>query len=98
MNKNSIIDYSGYILFKVLGPLVRLPPKSFSLSIGRLLGDLFYLFDLKHRAIAYANIRTALGEKLTPSQIRRANRRFFQSFGQNIIEIFFIPLLDGNYI
>jgi len=98
MNRNSIIDYSGYILFKALGPLIRLLPKTLSLSIGRLLGDLFYVFDLKHRAIAYANIKTALGGRLTPSQIRKANRRFFQSFGQNIIEIFFIPLIDSNYI
>jgi KDO2-lipid IV(A) lauroyltransferase len=98
MNKDFIIDYSGFILFKVLGPLARLLPKTLSLFLGRLLGDLFYIFDLKHRAIAYANIKTALGEKLTPSQIRKVNRRFFQSFGQNIIEIFFIPLIDNNYI
>lgn len=98
MNRDFIIDYLGFILFKVLGPLVRVLPKPLSLSLGRLLGDLFYIFDLKHRAIAYANIKTALGERLTPSQIRKVNRCFFQNFGQNIIEISFIPLIDNNYI
>jgi KDO2-lipid IV(A) lauroyltransferase len=98
MNKNSIIDYSGYILLRVCGPLVRALPKYLSLFLGRVLGDLFYVLDLRHRAIAYANIKTALGDKLSPRQIRKLTRKFYRSFGQNFVEIFLIPLIDKRYI
>jgi len=93
-----LIDYSIFILFKVLGPLIRLLPQGVSFFIGRSLGDLAYLVDLKHRAIAYANIRTALGSKLSPSQIRGLVRKFYRSFGQNFIEIFYIPKFDKKYL
>jgi KDO2-lipid IV(A) lauroyltransferase len=98
MNKNSIIDYSGYILLKLAGPLVRILPKSLSLFLGRFLGDIFYVLDLKHRALAYAHIKTALGSKLSPVQIRKVTRKFYRSFGQNFMEIFFIPQIDSRYI
>ena len=93
-----MIDYSIFILFKTLGPLIRLLPLGVSFFIGRTLGDLVYLVDLKHRAIAYANIKTALGQELSPFQIRGLVRKFYRAFGQNIIEIFYIPKFDKKYL
>jgi KDO2-lipid IV(A) lauroyltransferase len=98
MWKNSIIDYLGFILLKALGPLIRLLPESLSLSFGRALGAIYYAFDLKHKAVSYSNIKKALGHKSEPSRIRRINRDFYRAFGQNIIEIFFIPKIDKKYI
>lgn len=98
MNKNSIIDYFGYILFKLFGPLIRCLPLGFVLFLGRRLGDLLYSFDLRHKAIAYANIKTAMGGELSPSQLLSLTKKFYRAFGQNIIEIFIIPLVNKDYI
>jgi len=66
--------------------------------LGRSLGVLFYYFDRKHRAIAYANIKTAFCAKLSPQELSRLTKEFYKSFGQNLIEIFLIPLVDEAYI
>jgi len=93
-----VIDYLGCILFRVFGFCVRCLPLSLSCFFGRRLGDLLYYFDIKHRAVAYANIKEAFGKNLDPGQLKRLTREFFRSFGQNLIEIFFIPVVDKRYI
>jgi KDO2-lipid IV(A) lauroyltransferase len=98
INKDSIIDCLGFILLKFLGPLVRFLPKGCALGLGKLCGEILYAFDLKHRAQVYANIKTALGDRLSPCRIRFLTRSFYQAFGQNLFEIFFIPLIDKDYI
>ncbi|HPL82887.1 MAG TPA: ELM1/GtrOC1 family putative glycosyltransferase [Candidatus Omnitrophota bacterium] len=93
-----LADYLGCILFKTLGPVLRILPVEISLFLGRRLGDCFYYFDLRHRARAYANIRSALGSGLTSDKLFRLTRSFYQSFGQSIIDVFIIPLVDRDYI
>jgi KDO2-lipid IV(A) lauroyltransferase len=66
--------------------------------LGARLGELFYYFDLKHKAIAYANIKTAFGAKLSPQKLSNLTKQFYRSFGQNLIEILLIPLADKAYI
>jgi len=97
-NKNSLTDYCAYILLKILGPLVRAMPLSLSFFAGRIMGDLCYLFDLKHRAIAYANLKIAFGGKFSPAKLRGIVRKFYRAFGQNIIEVFYIPEFDKKYL
>ena len=98
MDRNSIIDYSGYILIRLVGPLIRILPLNAGMLIGRRFGELFYYFDLKHKAIAYANIKTAFGAKLSPQELSNLTKDFYRSFGQNIIEILFLPLADKAYM
>ena len=66
--------------------------------MGGILGELVYYFDLKHKSIAYSNIKTALGAKLSPYELSKLTKKFYHRFGQNLIEIFFIPLVNGEYI
>lgn len=98
MNRNSIIDYSGCILIRLFGPLIRSLPLNVSLFLGARLGELFYYFDLKHKAIVYANIKTAFSTKLSPQELNNLVKEFYRSFGRNIIEMLFIPLVDKAYI
>ena len=98
MNKNSIIDYLGCILIRLFGPQIRILPLNVSLFLGARLGELFYYFDFKHKAIAYANIKTAFGAKLSPQELSNLVKEFYKAFGQNLIEILFIPLVDKAYI
>ncbi len=96
--KNFLTDYLAYILFKALGPLIRSLPLSFSFALGRRLGDALYYFDLKHKATAYANIKRAFGTSLTSGYLSCLTRDFYRTFGQSIIEVFLIPIIDRNYI
>ena len=96
--KDSIIDYCSYILFRLCGPIIRRLPLAASLSFGVRLGGLFYYFDTRRKPIAYANIKTVFGTKLSPFQISNLTKEFYRTFGQNLIEIFFIPLINKEYI
>ncbi len=96
--KDYAIDCLAYTVLKALGPLFRLLPPEECLKTGALLGDVFYVLDRGHRAKVYDNIRTALGERLSPEEIRRECRGFYRSYGQNLTELFLIPLIDGEYL
>ncbi len=98
MKKDSVIDYLSYILFRVFSSLFRLLPINIALCLGSFLGELAYLLDLKHRAIAYNNIKQATGGELLPCQLSRLTRDFYRSFGMNLIEMFFLPRLDREHI
>jgi len=97
MNKDSITDYLSYILFKALGFVIRNTPKRLGLFLGRRVGDILYCFDLKHKKIAYVNIKLAMGKGLSPCRLSNLTRKFYRSFVQNLFEIFYIPLLDKEY-
>ncbi|MDD5255589.1 MAG: ELM1/GtrOC1 family putative glycosyltransferase [Candidatus Omnitrophica bacterium] len=98
MKKDFVLDYAAYTLLKLLGPLIRLLPLCVALFFGRRLGDLLYCFDAKHRAISYANLRTAFSAEMSPLELKRVTRDFYRTFGQNLIEVFIIPRLDKKYI
>ncbi len=98
MSKDSIIDYFSCILLKIFGPVIRSLTPERALFLGRRLGDLFYYFDPKHKAIAYSNIKTAFGRQLSPSELSQLTKKFYRNFGQNLIEIFLIPLVNKEYL
>ncbi|MFH1269459.1 MAG: ELM1/GtrOC1 family putative glycosyltransferase [Candidatus Omnitrophota bacterium] len=98
MKKDSIIDYSGYILIRLIGPLIRSLPFGLTMFLGARLGELFYYLDRKHRAIAYANLKAAFVAKLSPRELNRLTKDFYRSFGQSLIEILLIPVVDAAYI
>jgi len=78
--------------------VIRALPLGFSLFLGRRLGELLYYFDLKHKAIAYANIKAALGDNLPLREVSRLTKKFYQAFGQNLMDIFLIPRVDKEYM
>lgn len=98
MKQNLIADYLSCILFRILSFFTAILPLSFSLFLGRRLGDLIYLFDRRHGAIAYANIRKTVADKFDCASSKRITRRAYQAFGQNIIEISFIPRINKLYL
>ncbi len=77
---------------------MRILPVEVSFFLGRRLGDCLYYFDLKHKARAYANIKAAMGGSLSSLVLSKLTREFYQSFGQSIIEVFLIPLVDKKYM
>lgn len=66
--------------------------------MGGTLGELFYYFDKKRKSIVYSNIKTAFRSQLSPYQISCLTKEFYRSFGQNLIEVLFTPLINKKYI
>jgi KDO2-lipid IV(A) lauroyltransferase len=77
---------------------MRILPGGLTLFLGKRLGDLFYYFDFKHKATTYANLKTAFGDRLSPLQLSSLAKEFYQTFGQNLLEVFLIPSIDKEYI
>ncbi len=98
MKQNLIADYLICILFRGLSFFTYFVPLNFSLFLGRRLGDIIYFFDRRHRAVAYANIRKTVADKLDCASSARITRKAYQAFGQNIIEISFIPRINKRYL
>jgi KDO2-lipid IV(A) lauroyltransferase len=98
MKQNLIADYLSCVLFKVSSFFTLLLPLNASLFLGRRLGDVIYFFDARHRAVAYANIRKAALSGSDFLSASRITRRAYQAFGQNLIEISFIPRINKKYL
>jgi len=98
MKQNLIADYLSCILFRTVSFFTSFLPLSFSLFLGRRLGDLIYLFDRKHRAVAYANIRRTVADRFDCASSYRITRKAYQAFGQNLIEISFIGRINKDYL
>ncbi|MFH1281333.1 MAG: ELM1/GtrOC1 family putative glycosyltransferase [Candidatus Omnitrophota bacterium] len=98
MKQNLIADYLSCILFRVVSFFTFFLPLNFSLFLGRRLGDLIYIFDRRHRMNAYANIKKTVSDNLDCASSARITRKSYQAFGQNLIEISFIPRINKQYL
>ena len=93
---NSTIEYLAYYSVRIFGFVVRHLPLRWALGVGRIIGGLGYYFDIRHRSLAYANLKVAFAKTKTPEDIRRITKTFFQNYGQNLIEIFRLPLFQSG--
>jgi KDO2-lipid IV(A) lauroyltransferase len=98
MRQNLIADYLSCILFRVGSFFTFLLPLNFSLFLGRRVGDLTYLLDRKHRAVAYVNIKKTVADSLDAASAAKIARKTYQAFGQNLFEISFIPRINKQYL
>ncbi|HNW39030.1 MAG TPA: ELM1/GtrOC1 family putative glycosyltransferase [Candidatus Omnitrophota bacterium] len=98
MKQNLIADYLSCILFRGVTLFTFFLPLNFSLFLGRRLGDLIYLFDRKHRAVAYANIKKTVADRSDCASSGRITRKTYQAFAQNLVEISFIPRINKKYL
>ncbi|MDP2980726.1 MAG: ELM1/GtrOC1 family putative glycosyltransferase [Candidatus Omnitrophota bacterium] len=97
MNKDSIIDFLGFITVKSFSVCLRRIPLRPSLWIGRRMGDVVYCVGLKRRMIAYANLKAAFPEK-SSGELKRINRAHFENLGMNIIELLKLPVMAKSYL
>jgi len=90
-------DYLVYITFRLIELPMRILPLRFVLFLGRRLGDIMYSLDLRHRSIAYSNIKQALDGGMPCRERKKLTRKFYRCFGQNIVEVFLIPRINKQY-
>ncbi len=96
MKENSFLESLVCLAVKFFGLFISLLPMSVALFIGRMLGRLAYLFDVKRRRVAYDNLRIAFADSKSPKDIKRILKRSFICFGENVIELFLIPRIVKN--
>jgi Kdo2-lipid IVA lauroyltransferase/acyltransferase len=82
-----------YYIVKTFGAFVRLLPVSWALGLGRLMGRCAYYFDVKHKSIVQANLKIAFADTKSPREIRKISKDLFKNYGQNLIELFRLPLM-----
>ena len=82
-----------FYLAKFFGLFIRPIPMGTALAFGRAIGILGYYLNAKHKTIAYSNIKIAFAKTKKPSEIKRIVRRVFENYGQNLIELFRLPLI-----
>lgn len=90
--KESII----YFVVKLFGAVIRLLPLRLALLIGKASGIIAYYIDLKHRTQAYANLKVAFAQEKSFHEIKGITKALFMNFGQNIVELVRMPLLNKN--
>lgn len=96
--KDSITDYLGFIVVKIIGFVVRILPLRLVVFLGALLGNLFYYLDPKHKSMAYSNIKSVMGPGLSLRQLKKLVKEFYRNFGKNIMDVFLLPRIDKKYL
>ncbi|MBU3911339.1 MAG: mitochondrial fission ELM1 family protein [Candidatus Omnitrophica bacterium] len=97
MNKDSIIDFLGFVAVKALAALFFCASPGFALWIGRRIGDIAYAVNIKRRSIAYANLKAAFPEKKS-RELKKINRAHFQNLVMSVVEFFKLPAIAKRYL
>ena len=81
-----------YNALMFLSRLIRLLPYGALLFLGRIFGNLYYIFIKKQRERAVAQMMPAL--KISESDARKLVRESFVNLARNMLEIFYMPNLN----
>jgi len=98
MKKNSLIDYLLYISIKLISKFLMILPGRLIIWLGGVIGNLGFYLDRKHRSVAYTNIKRAFADKKDPREINNILRASFCNFGQSLLELLRLPIVDSKYI
>jgi len=92
LSKESILFY----FVKVFAAIVQRLPLPVALWLGRVIGWLGYMLDHRHRSLAYANLKIAFAREKKTSEIKRILQKTFENYGQNLIELLRLPVIDPH--
>ena len=97
MNKDSIIDFLGFVLVKLFSAVLCCMPLGAVLWIGRRGGDLARLVNVKRRSIAYANLKSAFPEK-DSRVIKEILKSHYRNLGASVVELLKLPIMGKRYL
>ena len=75
--RSKTIDFTLYIVVRVVVELVRVLPLQVCTLLGRFCAYTAYLVDRRRRRIAEVNLRNAYGENLSEVQVQEIIRRSY---------------------
>lgn len=90
-------DRLELFVFRAAIGLFALLPRRLALRVGTILGDLFYLFDRRDRAIALTNLGIAFPDK-SPAERRALLRASVRNLGRTAAEICHLGSLTAETI
>lgn len=94
-----MIDFILSLIVRFQGLIIRSLPLRFGLFIGGKIGGLgYYLAGRKRNVLAYENIKAALGDKLTPQQMKRILKNLYRNLGEGFVELLWMPKMDKKYL
>lgn len=85
-----VVRFTSFVLRKL--------PLFLNLWIGKFLGRLIFLFNLKARRIAYANLRMVFSHKFSPRVLNKILKEIFYHMAMNIVEVLRFPCLNSGFI
>ena len=80
-------DVFELLFFRSIVWTCTILPYPFCLIKGRILGQMFYFFDKKHRTIALSNLNNALGDELSDKNRQKIASRSFKHFGEFLFSL-----------
>ncbi|MBU3758861.1 MAG: hypothetical protein FGM27_02905 [Candidatus Omnitrophica bacterium] len=95
--KDLLLDLAGSWAVRGAAFLAQVLPERTALGLGRTAGTAFYFVSSRRRQ-AYADLKAAFGEKMTPRQLRQTVRRHYAHIGQSAAEFLRFPLLNGESV
>jgi len=84
------------IIIKVFYIIFSKTPWWFNVILGKLLGQIFYIFDFRYKYLVFKNIKYVF-ENYNYKQIIVLAKRCYQSLGQNFTEFFLLPRIKFFY-
>lgn len=94
--RNSVGEYLVYWIVRSFGFVIRHVPIPLALGLGRAMGTVRYYVDIRRRSIVHSNLRIAFASSKNPDELTQITKAVFKNFGQNIIEIFLLPLIRAE--
>src|SRR5262245_38416261 len=88
---NTVVNWLACLAIRVVICVIQAMPLELCYSIARLIGQLGWLLNKRHTAIALDNLRHAFGSTYTEEQYRAIVRRVYVHFAMLIMEIAHIP-------
>jgi len=91
-----LTDYLMYAMLKSLQLFMVLLPFKCVGMLGRVFGDIMYVFVKPRRQITYDNLDFVYGDKLSKAEKKRIARESFRNAGRNFTEILWLPRVNKN--
>lgn len=88
-----------YLSLRYLETILSVFRLKVALQIGKIVGQLVYLIDTRHRKVAYDNIYRAIGKEFTDYKIKSIVKNVYKHIGMGIVELIFTQRFTrGNTI
>jgi KDO2-lipid IV(A) lauroyltransferase len=87
-----------YLGMRFIAGCVPRLPRAACLALAHVLGELYYRFDARTRAVALENLRVCFADGLSAPERERIARASFRNFGRAMLDLFWVRrLTPQNY-
>ena len=89
-----MVEFVEFAAFRAMKIFFSFVPRPLGLFVGKIMGNLIYFLDKRHRRLALSNLRMAFGYALPQRTLRSWARGSFAHFGLMTAEILKLPRLS----